>query len=457
MDSMSALDASFIYLENETNHMHIAVVAKFEGPPPEPGAIEAMIESKLAFVPRYRQKLLFVPFGLGRPVWTDDPNFDLAYHLRHTALPSPGSTQQLEILMGRIVSQKLDASRPLWEIWIVEGLSGGEWAMVSKTHHCMIDGVAGVDLMTSLLDTEPESEIAAPEEWKPEPRPSAWSLATHSLAESFANPKDGIALFRTVVGSPIRTLQRLSDFSEGLASYRKFTSPELEVSLNGPIGAHRRWRSAEVPLAEIAKIRSARGGTLNDVVLTAIALGFRSLLLSRGEPVRDRAVRSLVPISVRSEKEKGQLDNHVAAMFVDLPVGDMSPIDRLEAIRSATSDLKAHHAGDPAIALATIADHTPPALLALGTQVFARMDQHAVQTITTNVPGPTHTLYALGRRMIGAYPYVPIAGSVRIAIAIFSYAGQICFGFTGDYETAPDLDVLAEGVERGIKDLIEVS
>ena len=311
--------------------------------------------------------------------------------------------------------------------------------------------------MTSLLDSERESEPPARIPWRPEPRPSAWELVASSVADAIRDPKEGIDLFRTALSSPGRTLRRLGDFAEGLSTFRAFSDSNLEISLNGPIGAHRRWCSMETSIAEIQKIRSAHGGTLNDVVLTAIAEGFQALLVSRGESVDDRSVRSLVPISVRTEGERGQLDNHVAAMFVDLPVARMDPVERLKAIQVLTNELKKHHAGDPSVAIATIADHTPAALLALGTRVFAGMDQHSVQTITTNVPGPRRPLYAVGRRMLGAYPYVPIAGSVRLAVAIISYAGQLSFGFTGDYETSPDIDVLVTGVDRAIRDLVAAS
>lgn len=457
MDSLSSQDAAFLYLENEFNHMHIAVVALFEGPAPGDRAIEEMIEAKLDLVPRYRQRVRFVPLDLGQPVWSDDSHFDLAYHVRHTALPAPGSEEQLHTLVGRVMSQKLDRARPLWEVWVVEGVAAGRWALVSKTHHCLVDGIAGSDLMSVLLDSSPDAELPRKAAWKPARPPSALALAAGSILEGFKRPREGLRAVRRAARAPRRALRELSNFTEGLASFRAFSNRELESSLNGPIGPHRRWRSADTTLAEIKKIRVAHGGTVNDVVLTAIAGGFRSLLLARDEPVEDRFVRSLVPVSIRRDQEKGTFNNRVAAVFVDLPVGISDPVERLAAVRQAMDDRKEHHQSDASEILLSLASYSPPALLALAARLFANLDQHVVQTITTNVPGPQYPLFAAGRRMLSAYPYVPLTGSVRIAIAVFSYAGTLGFGITGDYESASDLGVLESGIEAGIAELLAVS
>ena len=450
MDSMSALDATFLYIENECNHMHIAVVAIFEGPPPRGDEIEEMIGSKLHLVPRYRQKVRFVPFDLGRPAWIDDPHFNLHDHVRHSALPSPGSDEQLRTLVGRVMSQKLDRAKPLWEIWVVEGLEGDRWAMLSKTHHCMIDGVSGSDLLSVLMDEAPEAEHPPSPPWTAAPRPSGRALLTDSIVDGLRQPVEGLKILGKALRAPGRLLHDLSDLTEGLSTFRRLGETELESSLNGPIGPHRRWRWARTTIAEIKKIRATHGGTVNDVVLSAIALGFRALLLSRHEPVADRHVRSLVPVSLRHEDEHGHFDNRVSAIFADLPVGIEDPHQCLGAVREQMAELKAHHRPATAETLSSLSDLTPPALLALGARLFAGLEQHAVQTVTTNVPGPRQTLYAAGRRMLTAYPYVPLAGSVQIGVAIFSYAGDLNFGITGDYESAPDLDILAAGIEAGI-------
>ncbi|MFK7894462.1 MAG: wax ester/triacylglycerol synthase family O-acyltransferase [Myxococcota bacterium] len=455
MDALSPQDSSFLFVENEINPMHIAMVAIFEGPPPHSDEIEQMISSKLDQVPRYRQKVRFMPFDLGQPIWVDDERFELQYHVRHTALPNPGSVDQLYTLVGRIMSHQLDRARPLWESWVVEGLEGDRWALISKTHHCLVDGVAGADLMSVLLDASPEAEHVPSPTWSPERKPSTLAMVAHSLSDNWRLPREGIRAFGRVATTPRRALRTLGDFSDGLATFRKFTDAPLEGSLNGPIGAHRRWRSAETTLKEIKRIRQRHGGTVNDTVLTAIALAFRDLLIARDEPIEGMRVRSMVPVSVRRKEERGTLNNRVSAVFVDLPVDIEDPALCLEAIRQEMDRIKAHHQADAAETLTALTGNSPPALLALGARLVTEVEQHTVQTITTNVPGPREPLYAAGREMISAFPYVPLVGSVRIAIAIFSYAGKLSFGVTGDYEGAPDLDVLTEGIESALSLLLE--
>jgi diacylglycerol O-acyltransferase len=457
MDHMSALDASFLYIENEFNHMHIAVVAIFEGPAPQGGEIEEMIASKLPLVPRYRQKVRFVPFDLGRPVWSDDHHFNLRYHVRHTALPAPGSDEQLRTLVGRVMSQQLDRAKPLWEAWVVEGLEGDRWAILSKTHHCMVDGVSGSDLLSVLLDSAADADHPIIDNWRPESRPTGLELLGESFRDGIKTPGEVVRNFRSALAAPGRVLHQLADAVVGFSTFREFNVAPAETSLNGPIGPHRRWYSASTSLDDILKIRSAHGGTVNDVVLSVITQGFRALMLSRGEAVDGLCVRSLVPVSVRREDEHGTLNNRVAAMFADLPVGIADPLDRLRAVRAEMEDLKEHHQSAATETLGSISDMTPTALLALGARIFAGLEQHSVQTVTTNVPGPRHTLYAAGCRMLNAYPYVPLSGSVRIGVAIFSYAGHLTFGVTGDYESAADIDVLAEGIEAGVQDLLGLS
>jgi diacylglycerol O-acyltransferase len=455
MDRLSFQDASFLYVENECNHMHIAVVALFEGPPPRAGEIHEMVASKLHLVPRYRQKIRFVPLDLGQPVWSDDHHFNLGYHVRHSALPAPGSDEQLRTLVGRVMSQQLDRAKPLWEIWVVEGLTDDRWAIVSKTHHCMVDGVAGSDLLSLLMDSEPDSGPRAPAKaWQPEESPAPLSLLGDSLVAALKSPSEGLDLVRSAIAAPGRLLKNLGELSDGLSTFRSFVSSEVESSLNGPIGPHRRWRWAASNIAEIKKIRSAHGGTVNDVVLAAITNGFRELMLSRGEPVDGRCVRSLVPVSLRREDQHGEFNNRVSAMFAELPMGIEDPVERLAELHKQMCNLKDHHQAAAAETLTSISGYAPPALLALGARLFADAQQHAVQTVTTNVPGPQRTLYAAGRRMLTAYPFVPLAGSVRIGVAIFSYAGNLTFGITGDWETTEDIDVLARGIEDGIAQLL---
>jgi WS/DGAT/MGAT family acyltransferase len=454
LDRLSMQDASFLYVENEFNHMHIGSVAIFEGPPPRRDQIELMIASKLDQVPRYRQNVRFVPLEIGRPVWCDDPHFNLRYHLRHTALPSPGGDVELQTLVGRVMSQQLDRARPLWEMWIVEGLHEDRWVLLSKTHHCMVDGVSGTDLLTTLMDDAPDSPHPPSRAWKPVARPTPLSLLRNAIAENLRSPAAAIRAVRHTLSTPRNLVRQLSDLGEGLGTFRSFVDEGAESSLNGPISPHRRWCWAGTQLAEIKKIREQHGGTVNDVVLAIITKGFRDLLLSRGEQIHDRFVRTLVPVSVRKPDERGTYNNRVSAMFAELPVGLADPVERLSSLHLQMRDLKEKHQAVAAETLTSLTGFAPPLLLALGARLFAGLEQHTVQTVTTNVPGPQRRMYAAGRAMLAAYPYVPLAGSVRIGIAIFSYAGSLTFGITGDYDGAPDIDVLARGIETGVAELL---
>ena len=453
MERLSPLDASFLHVEDESSHMHIASVGIFEGPAPGQGELRTMVRAKLPLVPRYRQKVRFVPLQMGRPAWIDDAHFNLDYHVRRTALPSPGGEAELRNLVGRVMSQQLDRAKPLWEMWVVEGLDDGRWAILSKTHHCMVDGVSGTDLLAVMMDAGPTPPRVEPETWEPRPEPSAAQLLAGAVRERATSSYELVRGVRAALRGPRRALAGLVELGSGFGSFGRLVRGEAATSLNGPIGPHRRWAWASTGLDAVKQIRSAHGGTVNDVVLAAIAHGFRSLLLSRGEEVEGRVVRTLVPVSVRRPDERGTYNNRVSGMFAELPVGIDEPRRRLAAIHAQMNELKESKQAVAAEVLTSLSGFAPPLLLALGTRVFARLPQRMVQTVTTNVPGPQQPLYACGRRMLAAYPYVPLAGSVRIGIAIFSYHGRISFGVTGDYDTCPDLAVLCHGIEEGIEEL----
>ena len=457
MDRMSPLDASFLHVEDDVSHMHIASVALFEGQPPAYDEIVEMVHSKLHEVPRYRQKVRFVPLELGRPVWVDDPHFNLRYHIRHTALPSPGSREQLCNLVGRIMSQQLDRAKPLWELWIAEGLEDGGWAILSKTHHCMVDGVSGTDLLTVVMDRTRKPRRKKPEKWEPEAEPSDLRLVADSLRVRLVSPYEMVRSVRSAFRGPRRIAQRMGEVARGLGTFGSMIRSGPPSELNGPIGPHRRWNWAQTSLDEIRQIRKAHGGTVNDVVLAAITRGFRDLLRSRGEAIVGRRVRTLVPVSVRRADEKGTLNNRVSAVFPELPVGIDDPLERLGSIREQMDGLKERKQAVAAEALTQMSGFAPPMLLSLGARIFSRLPQRRVQTVTTNVPGPQEPLYAAGRRMTQAMPYVPLTGYVRLGVAIFSYVGQVNFGVTGDYETAPDVDLLCGGIEDGISELLAIS
>jgi WS/DGAT/MGAT family acyltransferase len=453
VQSLSPQDASFLHLEDAVSHMHIGSVAILEGPPPAYEAIARMVASHLPSVPRYRQRVHFVPAALGRPVWVDDPHFNLGYHLRRTALPSPGGDHELRNLVGRVMSQQLDRSKPLWEIWMVEGLSDGRWAFVSKVHHCMVDGISGAELLAVILDSEREPELAPPDDWRPERQPLGAELALQAIVRRAVSPYEQLRALRSTLRSPSRIAASAAATARGLWGMTGLVSPPPRSSLNGPIGPHRRWAWAGTQLSDVKRIRDAFGGTVNDVVLTVIAGGFRELLAGRGESTQ-RDVRTLVPVSVRSSRERGTYNNRVSAIFANLPVGIEDPVARLAAVRGQMEKLKQSGeavAGDVLVGLSGFA---PAMLLSLGLRAATRMPQRTVNTVATNVPGPQHPLYAAGRRLLEAFPYVPVAGQVRIGVAIFSYNGALTFGVTGDYDEAPDLEVLCDGIKRSIRELL---
>lgn len=461
-DRLSPLDASFLHIEDGVSHMHIASVAIFEGPPPPFSDIVAMVGAKLDLVPRYRQKVRFVPFELGRPVWVDDPHFNIEYHLRHTALPAPGGESELRKLVGRVMAQPLDRAKPLWEIWVVEGLEDGRWAILAKTHHALVDGVSGTDLLAVLMDLSPDA--ARPEQpaaWTPRPEPSGAELAFEALGNMVRSPYEQLRAARARTRWLRQAAAYVSEVASGVFALSGLVRPTPPSSLNGPLGAHRRYAWATTTVEDIRAVRKEHGGSFNDVVLACITNGFRELLLARDEDV-ERVVRTLVPVSVRARDESGRAigdgtyENKVSAMFAELPVEIEDPALRLAVITDQMKDLKESKQALAGEALTSMSGFAPPMLLALGMRLATRAAQRNVNTVTTNVPGPQFPLYAAGRRMLRAFPYVPLAGQVRLGIAIFSYDGEVNFGITGDYDTTADIDVLAHGIEDGMAQLLKV-
>jgi len=461
-DRMSPQDASFLHIEDGGSHMHIASIGIFEGPKPAFGDIVTMIESKLPLVPRYRRVVRTVPLDLGRPVWVDDPHFNIEYHVRHTALPPPGGEPELRKLVGRVMSQQLDRARPLWEIWVVDGLEDGHWAMLSKVHHAMVDGVAGTDLLALIMDVSPEPRTPTVEPWEPSLTPTGVQLTVDALADLARSPYEQVRALRSAVRVPRQALAQAREVVQGLSAMAGLVRPTPTSSLNGPIGPHRRYAWASTRVSDIKAIRRGLGGTFNDVVLAAITTGFRELLLSREESV-DRVVRTLVPVSVRARDRSGRavgdgtLANKVSAMFAELPVGIDQAAQRLAAVSAQMDGLKESKQAVAGEALTSMSGFAPPLLLAMAARLGTRIPQRNVNTVTTNVPGPQIPLYVVGRKMLRVFPYVPLAGQVRIGVAIFSYDGEVNFGITGDEDTTADLDVLARGIEDGVRELVKTA
>jgi diacylglycerol O-acyltransferase len=453
MERMSLLDASFLYVENDVTPMHIGGVAVFEGPPPTHDELVSRFEAKLHLVPRYRQKVRFLPFDVGLPMWVDDPHFNIDYHVRRTAVPAPGGRAELETLVGRVMSQHLDRARPLWEVWAVEGLEEDRWAIVSKVHHCMVDGVSSTDLMSVLFDDQPDPGRLAVAPWRPRAEPAVVELLAQSLLGALS-PVEQLPRLFAALRSPEETLRRGVETARAFASVAGKLLPPPNTSLNGPYGPHRRWTSAHASLADMKLVRRSLGGTVNDVVLAAITRGFRELLLSRGEQVDGRIVRTMVPVSVRAEHERGVFNNRVSSVLVDLPVGLEDPGARLAEIRRQMDGVKESKGAVAGQRLVDLAGFSPPMLLAAGQRLAVSIPQNSVNTATTNVPGPQHPMYFAGRRMLESAPTIPLAASVRIVIGIFSYDGNVEFGITGDYDTAADIGVLRDGIGRGIAELV---
>ncbi len=456
MDRLSPLDSVFLHVEDGVTHMHIASCAIFERPAPPYHELVELVAGKLALLPRYRQKVRFTPGQLGRPVWVDDPHFNLAYHVRHSALPPPGGQEELDSLMGRLMAVELDRHRPLWEMWMIEGLSGGRWAMISKVHHCMVDGVSGTDLMALLLDSKRRvGKRPHADRWEPASEPSDAALVIGAAADLLRTPAEQL---RAVLRRPLRTVSSFRDLVQGGIAFGRDLRPTPALSIEGAIGPHRRWAVARTSLAELRAIRGVLGGTVNDVVLAAITGAFRDLLLERGERVEGVALRSLVPVSVRAPDDHTP-NNQVAAMVAELPVGIADPVDRFAAIHEHLAALKASHQAEASEAMNALAGLTPPLLTALGlrlaTAAMRRVPQRNVNTVTTNVPGPPSALYALGREMLEYLPYVPLSQGVRIGVAILSYNGQVRFGVTGDYDTVPEVQWFCGRIEACVAELGE--
>jgi diacylglycerol O-acyltransferase len=455
MDRLKPLDALFVDAEDQDKNtsMAIASIAVFEGPPPSHEEVLALVTDRLPLMPRYRQKLRTVPFRLGRPVWVDDPDFDLSYHIRRTALPEPGGDQQLGELMARVMSSRLDRDHPLWEYWVIEGLARDRWALISKVHHCMVDGIGGADMYRVLLECPPGPAQPAADTEAEQP-PSAVSLIAEAASDLVRLPARDARVVTDALANPDRAIRQAADVMRAVVRFTPSLWPAVRSSLSGNIGQQRRYAWARASLADIKMIKREFGGTVNDVVLAAISGGLRALLLSRGEQPEQHEVPSLVPVSVRAPGDEGSLGNQVSATVADLPVHISDPLERLAAVRVELDSLKESNEAVIGESLVAMGHYSVYPLASWLVRLAFWLPQREIVTVTTNVPGPGQPLYWMGRRLEEIIPYVPIASTVRTGISIFSYAGNVTFGITGDYATNPDLDVLARGIEHGVSELL---
>src|SRR5688572_30760782 len=454
-DRLSAVDASFLAQEGPTTHMHVGAVLVFEGPPPMYEDFTNQIRSRLHLVPRYRQKLAFPPLETGRPIWVDDPSFNLEYHVRHTALPSPGSENQLRALAARIHSQQLDRAKPLWETWLVQGLEDSRFALISKTHHALVDGVAGVDLATVLFDAEPvpPSTPHEGEPWVPQQEPSAAQLAAKGIRGLVRTPFELGGRALGAAAHPQRSLEVAREAIEGVGEVAwAGLNPAPGTPLNVPIGPHRRFAFVRQDLADFKRVKDALGGTVNDVVLAVVAGALRQWLRSRGVRTEGVELRALVPVSIRGEDQHHQLGNRIAAMRGPLPVYVEDPVARLAVVREAMDGLKDSKQAVGAEVLAGVQSFAPPTILAQASRI--NFSTRLFNLIVTNVPGPQFPLYVLGRELQDLFPIAFLPRDHALAVAIMSYNGGIDFGLLGDYDAMPDIDDLGRDLDAALAELV---
>ena len=458
-ERLSAMDLSFLAMEDGKAHMHIGSVSIFEAGPlrkPDGGLdferVLAFIDAQLHKVPRFRQKLAWVP-GFGQPVWIDDARFNLLYHVRHTALPPPGDMRQLKRMTGRILSQEFDRGKPLWEYWFVDGLEGDRFALVAKVHHCMADGISGVAIGKLLVGTRPDYEPPPARPWLPRPAPTGSQLFAQELRHRAIAPFSLLRSSRpegerppepvAAVGGGLRRLIENAWSAAGGTS---------QTPLNVEVGPHRRFDGLRLPLDALRRIGSRAGGKLNDVVLALASGALRSFLQRRGVDVDDLDFRALVPVSVRSEAEQGSLGNRVSGMLTRLPLDEKDPWQRLLRVVETTHELKASGQSGAMDRVIRAADLLLPAPL-LGALFRAGAHSSVANIVITNVPGAQAPVYLLGARQLETYPVVPLVGNQALGIALMSYDGNLYWGLNADWDVVPDLHDLVESVRAGFEEL----
>jgi diacylglycerol O-acyltransferase / wax synthase len=447
-DRLSPLDVSFLYMETPTTAMHVGGVAVLQ-PPDEGFDYERLVElisSRIGLVPRYRQKVRAIPGRLANPVWVDDEDFDITYHVRRSALPRPGSEDQLRELVGRLQSRQLDRNRPLWETYLVEGLSGGRIAIVTKTHHAMVDGVSAVDIGTVMLDLTPEPREVPADDWRPHNEPGT---------DLVKRPTQAVDTARSAVVDVRATAGKVAGAAGGvLSSVATVVRPAPASPLNARIGEQRRFGMAATDLDDYKRVRKAHGGTVNDVVLAVVSGALRSWLMTRGESVTPTTtLRAMVPVSVRGDGDAAA-GNRVSSYFVDLLVGEGNSVMRLHQVSFAMRGHKESGQSVGADTIVSLSGFAPPTLHSLGARVASSMTRRLFNVVVTNVPGPQFPLYAAGARMLQMYPVVPLAKGQALSIGLTSYDGGVYYGLNADRDAMPDVDVLAGLLEESLAELV---
>jgi diacylglycerol O-acyltransferase / wax synthase len=458
LDRLTPVDAGFLHQEGPGSHMHLGGLTIAEGPPPPMEDFLEQIRQRLHLVPRYRHKLASTPLDSGRPVWIDDPNFNVEYHVRHTALPAPGTWTQLQSLTARIFSQQLDRSKPLWEMWLIEGLEDDRFAIITKTHHSLIDGIAGVDLATVLFDLsrEPPPVKHSGRPWQPHTEPGTVELVAAGLRGAL---RAGVALTEGAIDAvthPDHAFARVREAAEGIGEIVwAGLNPAPETPLNVPIGPHRRYLGVADRLEDFKLVKDAFGGTVNDVVLAVVAGALRTFLISRGRRTEGVELRALVPVSVRTEGEHHTMGNRIVVMRGPLPVYIADPLQRLRFVTEAMEGLKESKQALGAEVIAGVQNFAPPTILAQASRL--NFSTRLFNLLVTNVPGPQLPLYILGREILEAYPIAFLPENHALAIAIMSYNGQMNFGLLADFDAVPDLDLIGENIAAELATLVSLA
>jgi diacylglycerol O-acyltransferase len=463
VERLTPLDASFLYLEDPDTPMHVGGVLVLESPSGvlDHEALVDLVRARLPLVPRYRQRVLEVPGHLANPVWVDDPDFDVSYHVRRSALPRPGTEEQLLDLVARLTARPLDHRRPLWEMYLVEGLAGDRTAVVTKTHPALVDGLSAIDIGQVILDLSPDGvEVPSPEavEWRPRRPPGSVALVWEAVEDYLQRPSAVVETARTAAGDVRATAARWAGVAGGLlaAAARTAVRPAPVSPLNAPIGRQRRFAVARASLDDVKAVRKAHSGTVNDVLLTVVTGALREWLLSRGEPVvGSTSVRALVPVSVRNEDD--ETGNQVSSLLIDLPVGEPNPWVRLARISYAMRGLTQNCQSVGADTLSALSGFAPPTLHALGARAASGLSRRLFNLVVTNVPGPQAPLYAGGARMIEVYPVVPLVRGQGLAIGMTSYDGTVYVGLNADRDSLSDVHVLADLIEQEVAFLVETA
>jgi WS/DGAT/MGAT family acyltransferase len=462
---LSVLDRTFLDFESDAYPQHVGATLIFEVGPLRNAAggvdaerVRRLVASRLHRIPRYRQKLSWTPVE-GHPVWVDDDRFHLDYHVRHAGLPRPGSERQLKRLAARIMSQRLDRGKPLWELWVIEGLEGDRAALISKTHHCMIDGIAGVDLLTILLSPSPEDEPVAPQRWLPETPPTPSELALGELQRRAQLPLAALRGAIAAARAPAETLALVRERAGALAeTLAAGLVPASDTPLNRELGPHRRFDWWTLDLAPVREIKKRLGGTVNDVVLTTVSGALGRFLELRGVPrarQRDMLLRAMVPVSVRPSAERGTTGNQIALWAARLPVAEGDARRRLAAVAQITAELKHSKQALGAEVLAAVSEWTVPTLLSLASRVAYR--NRAANLVVTNVPGPQVPLYLLGARVLETYPMLNLLTQQSLGVALFSYAGRLHWGFMADWDLVPDLHDFVRAIAQAFDELCDAA